>query len=328
VKRLGVRMRVLVIGAGVLGSLYAGRLAAAGNEVALLARGSRLAELQEEPLRLVNDADGTCSLARLAVIPRLEQTDAYDMGLVMVRADQVQDLLPELSVGVGVKFFIFMHNRAAGSTVLAQAVGSDRFLLGFPGASGYRERNTVRYRVIAEQPTTLGEPDGSFSQRLRTVAKLFREAGFEVALSRRMDDWLKTHALFVTAIAGAIYLAEGSTAALARQRDGVRALVRGVRQGFSALSSTGVVIEPRKLALLFALPAVIPESYWRRYLARPTAELIFAAHARAAPDEMWALVKELREIVAPVPGLHTELDALWASVATAARQKHCRRSEG
>ena len=83
-------MRVLVIGAGVLGSLYAGRLAAAGNEVALLARGSRLAELQEEPLRLVNDADGTCSLARLAVIPRLEQTDAYDMGLVMVRADQVQ----------------------------------------------------------------------------------------------------------------------------------------------------------------------------------------------------------------------------------------------
>jgi 2-dehydropantoate 2-reductase len=57
-------MRVLVIGAGVLGSLYAGRLAAAGNEVALFARGSRLAELQGEPLRLVNDADGTCTRAR------------------------------------------------------------------------------------------------------------------------------------------------------------------------------------------------------------------------------------------------------------------------
>jgi 2-dehydropantoate 2-reductase len=262
------------------------------------------------------------------VVPRLEQTDAYDMGLVMVRADQVQDLLPELSASAGVKFFVFMHNRAAGSTVLAQAVGPGRFLLGFPGASGYRERNTVRYRVIAEQPTTLGEPDGSFSQRLCNVAKLFREAGFEVALSRRMDDWLTTHAVFVTAIAGAIYLAGGSAAELARQRDGVRALVRGVRQGFSALSAASVVIEPRKLALLFALPAVIPESYWRRYLAHPAAELIFAEHARAAPDEMWALVKELRGIVAPAPRLHTELEALWASVATAARQQHCNRPEG
>ena len=71
-----------------------------------------------------------------------------------------------------------------------------------------------------------------------------------------MDDWLTTHALFVTAVAGAIYLAQG-------------------RHGFSALSSAGVVIEPRKLALLFALPAVISESYWRRYLARPNAKLIF-----------------------------------------------------
>jgi 2-dehydropantoate 2-reductase len=321
-KRLGVRMRVLVIGAGVLGSLYAGRLAAAGNEVTLLARGSRLAELQREPLRLVNDADGTSTLATLAVVPKLEPTDAYDMGLVMVRADQVKDLLPQLSTNSGVKFFLFMHNRAAGSSALARAVGPGRLLLGFPGAGGHREGNTVRYRDIAEQPTTVGEPDGSLSQRLWSLAKLLAEAGFKVALSRRMDDWLKTHAVFVTAIAGAIYRAEGSATVLARRRDCVRALVRGIRQGFSALSAAGVVIEPRKLALLFALPAVIPESYWRRYLAHPAAELIFAGHAQAARDEMWAVVEELREIVTPDPRTHAELETLWAAVETAASRKH------
>ena len=178
-------MRVLVIGAGVLGSLYAGRLAAAGNEVTLLARGTRLAELQWEPLQLVDEADGTSTLARLTVVSGLEPTDAYDMGLVTVRADQVNDLLPQLSTNAspGVKFFLFMHNWATGSAVLARAVGPERFLLGFPGAGGYRDRNTVRYRVIAEQPTTLGEPNGSLSQRLRNVAKLFVEGGFKVALS-------------------------------------------------------------------------------------------------------------------------------------------------
>jgi 2-dehydropantoate 2-reductase len=238
------------------------------------------------------------------------------MGLVVVRADQVKDLLPQLSASPGVKFFLFMHNRAAGSSALARAVGPGRFLLGFPGAGGHRESNTVRYRIIPEQPTTLGEPDGSLSQRLRSVAKLFAEGGFKVALSRRMDDWLKTHAVFITAIAGAIYRAEGSATVLARRRECIRALVRGIRQGFSALSAAGVVIEPRKLALLFALPAVIPEFYWRRYLAHPAAELIFAAHARAARDEMRALVEELRETVTLGPRTHAELAALWAAVAT------------
>jgi hypothetical protein len=88
-----------------------------------------------------------------------------------------------------------------------------------------------------------------------------------------MDDWLKTYAVFVTAIAGAIYLAEGSPAVLARQRDGIRALVRGIQQGFSVLSAAGIVIEPRKLALLFALPAVIPETYWRPVAARSSSSL-------------------------------------------------------
>jgi ketopantoate reductase len=50
------RMRIVVIGAGVLGSLYAGRLASSGQDVRLLARGARLAELQREPLQLFDDA--------------------------------------------------------------------------------------------------------------------------------------------------------------------------------------------------------------------------------------------------------------------------------
>lgn len=41
-------MRIVVIGAGVIGSVYAGRLAAAGHDVSLLARGSRKATLERD----------------------------------------------------------------------------------------------------------------------------------------------------------------------------------------------------------------------------------------------------------------------------------------
>jgi 2-dehydropantoate 2-reductase len=39
-------MRIFVVGAGVIGSVYAGKLLEAGREVALLARGRRLSDLQ------------------------------------------------------------------------------------------------------------------------------------------------------------------------------------------------------------------------------------------------------------------------------------------
>ncbi len=48
-------MRVLTVGAGVVGSAYAGRLFAAGHAVTLCARTDRLAELEESG-RVLEDA--------------------------------------------------------------------------------------------------------------------------------------------------------------------------------------------------------------------------------------------------------------------------------
>jgi 2-dehydropantoate 2-reductase len=313
-------MRIVVIGAGVLGSLYGARLAFAGQEVTVLARGARLYELQRSPIKLVDDENGTVSAVTLRAIARLEPAENYDLALVMVRADQIDDLLPQLIGNLGVKTFLFMHNRAAGSAALAGAVGLGRVLLGFPGASGQSDGETIRYRLIAEQPTTMGEPGGSLSPRLRNVAGIFENAGFSVVLNRRMDDWLKTHAVFVTAIAGAIYLADGNAPALAANRDGIRTLVRGIRQGFRALKEASVSIEPKKLALLFGLPSFFPEIYWARYLARPAADLIFARHAQSAPHEMLKLIEELRITVGSELHKREDLEVLWAAVETAACQ--------
>lgn len=171
-------MRIAVIGAGVLGSLYAAQLAAAGQIVTLLARGSRLAELKRGPILILNDDNGDSAAARVEVVARLDPDAAYDLALVVVRADQINALLPELQANRGVKTFLFLHNRAAGSAALARAVGSERLLLGFPGAGGWLDGSTVRYRLIPEQPTTIGEPDGSLSPRLSQVARTLKTAGF------------------------------------------------------------------------------------------------------------------------------------------------------
>ena len=316
----GRLMRIAVIGAGVLGSLYAARFAAAGQTITLVARGDRLTQLQHGPIQILNEDNDTRAAATVEVVANLDPDADYDLALVVVRADQIDALLPALSANRGVKTFLFLHNRAAGHAALAQAVGPERMLLGFPGAGGWLDGDTARYRLIPEQPTTIGEPDGSLSPRLRQIAKALESAGFTVALSRHMDDWLKTHAMLVTAIAGAIYLGHGSTAVVARSRDVIRTLVRGIRQGFGLLSGAGVRITPRKLGLLVGLPAILTEIYLRRFLARPASELILARHANAVPGELATLVAELRAIVRLEPGVAPDLETLWAAVSAAANR--------
>lgn len=88
--------------------------------------------------------------------------------------------------------------------------------------------------------------------------------------------------------------------------------------GAGLLSDAGVVISPRKLALLVGLPAILAQLYLRRFLARPASELILARHANAVPGEMLALVKELREIVRLEPRNAPDLETLWAAVSAAA----------
>ena len=247
-------MRILIFGAGVLGSLYAGRLAAAGQDVALLARGTRLRQLRQHGLVLFDEAIGQETHPQVRLVEELGAEDAYDLVIVIIRAEQLADALPTLAANRRIPCFLFLHNRASGPGALFDALGPGRVLLGFPGAGGTREPTQVRYRLIPQQPTTLGEPDARISPRLRQVAKALLQAGFPVALSRNMDAWLKTHAVFVTAIAGAIYDAGGTCAAHHPVRWGPPSGARGA-PGLSRSARPGRANPAAQVGCLVSLAA-------------------------------------------------------------------------
>ncbi len=308
-------MRFLVYGAGVLGTLYAVRLLQHGQDVTLLARNRRLAHLRDRGAILEEAIEGKSDVSRVPLTEELTGKDFYDVVLVAIRKNQLESVLPVLAANLRVPTFLFFHNNAEGWDRLAERLGRQRVLLGFPGASGDFDGDVVRYCLIPEQRTTIGEIDGSITPRLHVIADSFQKAGFPVSISRHMDAWLKTHAFLITAVAGAVYGAGGSTSRLAQESNSLKCMVNGVREGFRVLRSLRFRVEPLKLKILFEwLPSRVPVTYWSHYFSSPLAEIAFARHALAAADEMRCLVGECRVLVSRSQMPTAALDELWAQI--------------
>jgi 2-dehydropantoate 2-reductase len=91
----------------------------------------------------------------------------------------------------------------------------------------------------------------------------------------------------------------------------LRLMVRATRQAFRALRAVGIGEIPTNLTILYLLmPERFVVRYWRRVLAGPRGELWFAAHSRAAVQEMTSLADELRTAVHRTGHEAPDLDAL------------------
>jgi 2-dehydropantoate 2-reductase len=222
----------------------------------------------------------------------------YDAVLVFVRADQLSEAAQTLGPQRVSRNIVFMVNNPGGHEMVARAVGEERLLLGFPGAGGYRQADVVHYVVLPRviQPTTVGEPDGTGTARLRDIRSALSSAGFPVTTNSRMDVWYRYHAAWVTPIAYALYAARASGSILSDRPDVVRDMVGAIRELFHALNALGEVITPTRLRAIQLLPRWILVPAIASAMRTRLADTAARRHAEAAPDEMRLLADEITRI--------------------------------
>ncbi|HET90827.1 MAG TPA: ketopantoate reductase family protein [Chloroflexi bacterium] len=303
-------MRILIYGAGVVASFYAAQLARGGHEVSILARGQRLADIQEHGILLEELETGRRTTTPIKAVEHLQPDEAYDLVLVIVRANQVSAVLPPLAANQHTPNVVFVGNNVAGPAEMIEALGHERVLLGFGGIGGVRKGPVILHTARPDdQPASilLGELDGQVTPRLQWIARHLESAGLEVTFSPHIEAWLKTHVALVSPIACAIYMAGGDNYRLAHTRDGLVLLIRAVREGFRVLRARGIPIMPPAFRLLGCIPEPLLVSGLRRLFDTEFAAIGMAGHANVARDEFEYLVagfKELaRSTAVPTPAL-------------------------
>jgi 2-dehydropantoate 2-reductase len=289
-------LRILVIGAGVNGSVVAAELHRAGYDVTVLARGKRFEELVARGIEIEDPLKDIKTVTKVPVIDRLVPEDVYEYILVVVRKNQAGDILPVLRQNQS-PTVVFMVNTALGPDEWVASLGATRVMLGFVFAGGRREGSLIRAMRTKGRASPFGEANGATTERLRKLVNIFNRAGLKAKAIPNMPDWLVTHAALVVPLAMLVLKHRCDTYALARSREDMRRLANAMHETIAVVRATGRRIVPTSAAILDVLPRFVVAKIFRALLSSRVGEIGAGWHCSQAPDEMLQLARELKELV-------------------------------
>ena len=152
-------MRILIFGAGVIGSLYGALLAEAGYDVSVYARGRRLESLTQDGL--LYKSKGKIRKAPIKVLSKIQPGDRYDLVFLTVRENQLHTALEELRQNCS-PTIVTMVNSLETYDEWEAICGAGRIIPAFPGAGGGFDGSVLDASLTPRliQPTTFGKKDG------------------------------------------------------------------------------------------------------------------------------------------------------------------------
>jgi 2-dehydropantoate 2-reductase len=184
-------MRVVVAGAGALGTCYAALLAGAGADVCVLVRPERVAALQAG-LRVSGLLAAT---APVSVVTRGRDAGRADYLLLATKSQDTPAVLDALQ-GIDAQSVLSLQNGVAKDAILAAAFGAER-VIGAACAVGAALVAPGHTRLTMNQGTWVGELAGGASERVVRLVAALRAAGLPSwsVPDVRAVEWYKLCAL-------------------------------------------------------------------------------------------------------------------------------------
>jgi 2-dehydropantoate 2-reductase len=194
-------MRVAVLGSGGVGGYFGGRLAAAGTDVAFIARGAHLQAMQARGLR-IESPQGDVHLPSVVATDDSSTVGPVDVVFFTVKlydTDAATALLPPL-IGPDTVVVSF-QNGVDAVEALTRAVGRHHTAGGTAFvAAVIAEPGVIRHTV--NDRLTFGELDGHRSARLEHLLDACRAAGFQAKLSEHIDIDIWTKFVWLSTFSG------------------------------------------------------------------------------------------------------------------------------
>ena len=297
-------MRIAVIGAGAMGSVFGARLQSPGVEVVLF-------DINEEHVRAVRtrgltlgDAGGE-RLVRIAVTARIADVAGADLALVLVDSNATGDvapLLPNLLTNDGVA--LTLQNGIGNVEALTAALGVQRVIAGSTfNSAAFIAPGHVRHTNVG--PTVIGVPDGAPTERVRALAAQLSAAGFPTVASDNVMGHVWSKFVLNCAINPVAALTGLRPGEIARHRPTARLLERLLDEVLAVAAAKGVRLPKADLR------SHVLDHAFERYNRPSMLQHVESGRRTEIEALNGALVREASALGISVP----YNDAIWAAVS-------------
>ena len=234
-------MRIAIVGSGGVGGYFGGRLAAAGVDVAFVARGAHLEAMRARGLRITSPK-GDLHLPRVIAESDPAAIGSVDIVFFAVKlydTDSALALLPPLirpdTIVIG------FQNGVETVETLTRAVGAEHTAGGVSYVSAViAEPGVIRHTAMDH--LLFGKPDGSRSPQLEALLEACRPAGFQSTLSADITVEIWTKFVRLSVFSGMTAVTRAPIGVIVNDPELLEMLKAAVRETLAVAHARGVAV--------------------------------------------------------------------------------------
>ena len=252
-------MRIAVFGTGGVGGYFGGRLAHAGEDVTLIARGEHLRAIKTNGL-IVDSLAGN-----FVVFPAQATDDVNDIGevdlvIVGVKAWQVPEAARAMKplIGPGTTVLPLQNGVDAVSQLVdelgrAVVIGGLCRIVSFVVEPGHIKHAGFTPSIV------IGEIDNQRTDRINLIEGVFKRAGLEITVAADIQAALWTKFLFIASFSGVGAMANAPAGVLRSDPKWSVQMLKAMEEIYALALARGIKLAPDSIDKVMASVKALPD---------------------------------------------------------------------
>ena len=230
-------MKILIIGAGVLGSNLAHSLKK-GNDITILAINKTFENLKKNGL-IIKHKFRKKTVDYFNIIDKLDENDIYDVIFIAARFSALDSIVPIIENNKS-KNIVFVGNNMTAEKYAN--IKDKNVLFAFFMAAGKKDDGYIN--SICLNKITIGRIDSKDISN-EFIKSIFKGTKIKVIIENKMNDYLKSHACAVLPLVFACYKVNGNLKLLKKDKEYSLLIMDAIIEGYDVLKELGYEILPK-----------------------------------------------------------------------------------
>ena len=231
-------MHVAVVGAGALGTLFAGRLAWSGTSVTLVGHPGPHIDAIDDRGIWIERPEGTAVSVDVTVTIEHDDVAAADWVLLAVKSYDTESAMADIAPSLDGTTVLSVQNGLGNAETIANYVARDQVVVGTTGhGASIPEPGRVDHAGTGE--TVIGRYFTDTDEEVEAIAAMLTAADVETRVTDRPKDAIWEKLLVNVAINAATALTRVQNGRLITTQPGERLLERAIEEGVAVARAEG-----------------------------------------------------------------------------------------